>query len=207
MKSKIRSRWYRANEKPLESNSSGASAEAPFGEIDPTKGKALEDDLSKAKPPQSTRDGGNRRRREDREEGIAEVPETVENPEAAEINEIAETHATETNKATTGAREKTADPEKTKGTKTAEATDPGKDAKTGMETIPIGKRDRGTEIGKTKANGKGVITDPVKTNEATIPKEGSPLKVRRWRFPVQALWEIGLPDLAKTFFQNCLGSI
>ena len=43
MKSKIRSRWYRANEKPLESNSSGASAEAPFGEINPTKGKALEE--------------------------------------------------------------------------------------------------------------------------------------------------------------------
>ena len=101
--------------------------------------------------------------------GIAEAPGTVENPEAAEINEIAEIHATETNKATIGAREKTADPEKTKGAKTAEATDLGK-TKKGMETIPIGKRDRGTEIGKTKANGKGVITDPVKTNEATVPK-------------------------------------
>ena len=105
--------------------------------------------------------------------GIAEAPGTVENPEAAEINEIAETHASVTNKATTGAREKIADPEKTKGAKTAEATDPAK-TKTGMETIPIGKRDRGTEIGKTKANGKGVITDPVKTNEATVPKRRKP---------------------------------
>ena len=41
MKSKIRSRWYRANENPLESNTSASTAQAPFGEIDPTEGGQL----------------------------------------------------------------------------------------------------------------------------------------------------------------------
>jgi len=47
MKSKIRSRWYRANEKPLESRSSGsATNQSPFGEVLITSREALKDDLN-----------------------------------------------------------------------------------------------------------------------------------------------------------------
>ncbi|MFL2735837.1 MAG: hypothetical protein ACJ0E8_02550 [Gammaproteobacteria bacterium] len=46
MKSKLRSRWYRPNEKPLESNSGNQKNTEPFGEID-TSGLKIEDDLSK----------------------------------------------------------------------------------------------------------------------------------------------------------------
>ncbi len=55
MKSKIRSRWYRSSEKPLESNTSSGSAgtQAPFGEIDLSDANNLTDDLSNATPPKS----------------------------------------------------------------------------------------------------------------------------------------------------------
>jgi hypothetical protein len=46
MKSKLRSRWYRPNEKPLESSSGNQKNNEPFGEID-TSGLKIEDDLSK----------------------------------------------------------------------------------------------------------------------------------------------------------------
>jgi DNA repair exonuclease SbcCD nuclease subunit len=50
MKSRIRSRWYRANEKPLESSQETSTQQAPFGEIDLSQQDSLKDDLSNAKP-------------------------------------------------------------------------------------------------------------------------------------------------------------
>ena len=49
MKSKLRSRWYRQNEKPLETSSQVPKNLGPFGEIEAT-GEQLVDDLSDAKP-------------------------------------------------------------------------------------------------------------------------------------------------------------
>ena len=46
MKSKLRSRWYRSNEKPLESNKNSQKVNEPFGEISNTDIN-LKDDLSK----------------------------------------------------------------------------------------------------------------------------------------------------------------
>jgi hypothetical protein len=47
MKSKIRSRWYRANEKPLESQGAGTSpSQNPIGEISIGSKEALKDDLN-----------------------------------------------------------------------------------------------------------------------------------------------------------------
>ena len=47
MKSKIRSRWYRANEKPLESQGAGtAPNQNPIGEISIGSKEALKDDLN-----------------------------------------------------------------------------------------------------------------------------------------------------------------
>ena len=46
MKSKLRSRWYRSNEKPLESNKNSQKVNEPFGEISNTDTN-LKDDLSK----------------------------------------------------------------------------------------------------------------------------------------------------------------
>ena len=62
MKSKLRSRWYRPNEKPLETTSEDKKNTEPFGEIENT-GEKLVDDLSKAKPnPQNRNENqGNRR--------------------------------------------------------------------------------------------------------------------------------------------------
>ena len=51
MKSRLRSRWYRANEKPLEKSSTKSQNQEPFGEIISTDEK-LVDDLSNAKPSQ-----------------------------------------------------------------------------------------------------------------------------------------------------------
>ena len=53
MKSRIRSRWHRANEKPLEKNGSTVEV-APVGEIDPNHLANLTDDLSNFKPAQSS---------------------------------------------------------------------------------------------------------------------------------------------------------
>ena len=50
MKSKIRSRWHRPNEKPLENDGSRAPTAAPVGEIDPSSVSVLTDDLSNFKP-------------------------------------------------------------------------------------------------------------------------------------------------------------
>ncbi len=49
MKSKLRSRWYRQNEKPLETSSQVPKNLGPLGEIEAT-GEQLVDDLSDAKP-------------------------------------------------------------------------------------------------------------------------------------------------------------
>ena len=47
MKSRIRSRWYRANEKPLVSqNSSSIVFQAPFGEVSLSSDELLKDDLN-----------------------------------------------------------------------------------------------------------------------------------------------------------------
>jgi len=54
MKSRIRSRWHRANEKPLEAQTSSQSNSAPMGEFVPSKDLPLVDDLSNAKPPASS---------------------------------------------------------------------------------------------------------------------------------------------------------
>lgn len=67
MKSKIRSRWYRSSEKPLESNSSPSSDQAPFGEVDLSEDKKLTDDLSNATPPaNSGKQEGKQRNERDR---------------------------------------------------------------------------------------------------------------------------------------------
>jgi hypothetical protein len=50
MKSRLRSRWYRPNEKPLESPSENKKSTEPFGEIQSTDSK-LVDDLSKVQAP------------------------------------------------------------------------------------------------------------------------------------------------------------
>ena len=55
MKSRIRSRWHRPNEKPLENSGSTAPA-APMGEIDTQNLSTLTDDLSNAKPSPNTRE-------------------------------------------------------------------------------------------------------------------------------------------------------
>ena len=47
MKSRIRSRWYRANEKPLESqNSASMASQTPVGEVPPSSYELLKDDLN-----------------------------------------------------------------------------------------------------------------------------------------------------------------
>ena len=47
MKSRIRSRWYRANEKPLESqNSSSIVSQTPIGEVSLSSDEFLKDDLN-----------------------------------------------------------------------------------------------------------------------------------------------------------------
>jgi len=47
MKSRIRSRWYRANEKPLESqNSSSMVSQTPIGEVSLSSDEFLKDDLN-----------------------------------------------------------------------------------------------------------------------------------------------------------------
>lgn len=47
MKSRIRSRWYRANEKPLESqNSSSMASQSPIGEVSLSSDELLKDDLN-----------------------------------------------------------------------------------------------------------------------------------------------------------------
>ncbi len=55
MKSRIRSRWHRANEKPLEKDGAPAPT-SPIGEINPASLSVLTDDLSNAKPPQNLDD-------------------------------------------------------------------------------------------------------------------------------------------------------
>ena len=51
MKSRLRSRWHRPNEKPLESSTTNKKDSAPMGEVENT-GQGFEDDLSSKKPPQ-----------------------------------------------------------------------------------------------------------------------------------------------------------
>ncbi|MEJ6523454.1 MAG: hypothetical protein QNL65_04695 [Opitutales bacterium] len=66
MKSRLRSRWYRASEKPLESSTQSQKSKEPFGEISSASEK-LVDDLSNAKPP-TRREGGNQENRRGRTE-------------------------------------------------------------------------------------------------------------------------------------------
>ena len=80
MKSRIRSRWYRANEKPLESqNSSSMASQTPIGEVSLSSDELLKDDLndevakkaSKNRPPrqqESHRDRRPNRGSSDRDE-------------------------------------------------------------------------------------------------------------------------------------------
>ena len=58
-KSNIRSRWYRANEKPLESGTNPQINE-PKGEISISEDEKLVDDLSSAKPPPAKQQGEKR---------------------------------------------------------------------------------------------------------------------------------------------------
>ena len=62
MKSKLRSRWYRPNEKPLETSTVDKKNTEPFGEIQNT-GEKLVDDLSKAKPSPHNRSENRPRRK------------------------------------------------------------------------------------------------------------------------------------------------
>jgi len=64
MKSRLRSRWYRSSEKPLETSSQSQKSKEPFGEITASS-KKLQDDLSNAKPPPS-RERGNQGQRKGR---------------------------------------------------------------------------------------------------------------------------------------------
>ena len=66
-KSRIRSRWYRANERPLESQSTPVAN--PTGEITLTEGVVLKDDLSIATPPKGGGDREDRGRDGDRRGG------------------------------------------------------------------------------------------------------------------------------------------
>ena len=66
-KSRIRSRWYRANERPLESQSTPVAN--PTGEITLTEGVVLKDDLSNATPPKGGGDREDRGRDGDRRGG------------------------------------------------------------------------------------------------------------------------------------------
>lgn len=63
MKSRLRSRWYRPNEKPLETSSGSSKNQEPFGEISATDEKRV-DDLTHAKPPQQSERGKDPRRRD-----------------------------------------------------------------------------------------------------------------------------------------------
>jgi len=51
MKSRLRSRWHRPNEKPLESSTTNKKDSPPLGEVENT-GQEFVDDLSSKKPPQ-----------------------------------------------------------------------------------------------------------------------------------------------------------
>lgn len=66
MKSRLRSRWYRSTEKPLETSSQNQKSKEPFGEITSSSIK-LQDDLSNAKPPPNRERGnqGNKKGRSD----------------------------------------------------------------------------------------------------------------------------------------------
>jgi hypothetical protein len=63
MKSRLRSRWYRPNEKPLETSSGDSKNQEPFGEISATNEK-LVDDLTNAKPPQQSERGKGSQRKD-----------------------------------------------------------------------------------------------------------------------------------------------
>jgi len=56
MKSRIRSRWHRPNEKPLENHGSASPVTAPMGEIDSQNLTSLTDDLSDYKPSSNTKE-------------------------------------------------------------------------------------------------------------------------------------------------------
>ena len=64
MKSRLRSRWYRSSEKPLETSNKSQKSKEPFGEIT-ISSKKLQDDLTNAKPPPS-RERGNQGHRKGR---------------------------------------------------------------------------------------------------------------------------------------------
>ena len=63
MKSRIRSRWHRPNEKPLE-NASSSTPAAPMGEINAASPISLTDDLSNYKPSENA--GRTHSKKEDR---------------------------------------------------------------------------------------------------------------------------------------------
>ena len=107
MKSRIRSRWHRPNEKPLE-NASSSTPAAPMGEIDATNSVSLTDDLSNFKPSENAgrphsrnedrgnrsddRRGGrkpredNRQPRQRRDRGENRQPRDNKSPENSEPN-------------------------------------------------------------------------------------------------------------------------
>ena len=107
MKSRIRSRWHRPNEKPLENERSSTPA-APMGEIDAANPVSLTDDLSNFKPSENAgrphsrnedrgnrsddRRGGrkpredNRQPRQRRDRGENRPPQDNKSPENSESN-------------------------------------------------------------------------------------------------------------------------
>ena len=72
MKSRIRSRWHRPNEKPLENNGSASPTTAPIGEIDAQTLTSLTDDLSDYKPSAHTREHSHSRGENDSSGRISE---------------------------------------------------------------------------------------------------------------------------------------
>jgi hypothetical protein len=88
MKSRIRSRWHRPNEKPLE-NASSSTPAAPMGEINAANPISLTDDLSNYKPSENA--GRTHSKKEDR--GIAGMIDAV----AANLGRIIEDPAQEKN--------------------------------------------------------------------------------------------------------------
>ena len=68
MKSRIRSRWYRANEKPLDSESkSNQMPKTPTGEISLLNGASLKDDLRDERAKKVARNGSNQKQSSENE--------------------------------------------------------------------------------------------------------------------------------------------
>ena len=75
MKSRIRSRWYRANEKPLESqNSSPVVSQTPIGEVSISSEELLKDDLNDEVAKKASQNRSSKQQQSNREPRPNRVP-------------------------------------------------------------------------------------------------------------------------------------